>query len=260
MASCEYLTLSEVDGVATVTLNRPPANAISLDLMGELVAVSRGLEQRASTRVAVIRSDVPGMFMAGADLKVIAGRLDRLPQVASVLRRALDTWERLPFPTIAEIGGHALGGGCELSLVCDFRVMSRGKGRIGLPEMRRGLLASAGGTQRLVRLLGRARASDLVLRGRLLDAEEAAAIGLVTRACDPDELRTTVDKLAGEFLAYAPLTLAAAKRVIREGSELPLSAGLTLESSEMILLADTHDVREGIAAFIEKREPHFIGR
>lgn len=261
MGRYEGLQLLQRDGVATVTLNRPPANALSLGLMTELRDVARELAEPASgTRVAIVRSGVPAMFMAGADLKDIDGRLDALPRIGRVLREALDTWERLPFPTIAEIAGHALGGGCELSLVCDFRLMARGKGRIGLPEIRRGLLASAGGTQRMVRLLGRARTYDLVLRGRMIDADEAAVTGLVTSAWDPDDLAPAVQSLADELVALAPLTLAAAKRVIREGADLPLSAGLTLEGSEMMLLADTEDVREGIRSFIEKRPPRFKGR
>jgi enoyl-CoA hydratase/carnithine racemase len=247
-------------GVVRVTLDRPPANALSIELMTELGALAQELDSREGVRALILRSAVPGMFMAGADLKDMEQRRDTVPYTTRLLRMAYNTWERLPFATIAEIGGHALGGGCELALVCDFRIMARGKGRIGLPEARRGLLAAAGGTQRVTRLLGRARALDIALRGRMFEADEAERIGLVNEACDPEELTERCEALADEFLHLAPLTVAATKRAILDGADLPLSAGLVLEGWEMTLLASTDDVREGMQSFVEKREPRFTGR
>jgi enoyl-CoA hydratase/carnithine racemase len=138
--------------------------------------------------------------------------------------------------------------------------MARGKGRIGLPESQRGLLPAGGGTQRMARLLGRARTLDLAMRGRLLDAEEAAAIGLVTTACDDGELIAVADGLAAELAGLAPLTLAAIKRVVLAGEDLTLDEGLTMEGQAMVDLTKTADALEGVRSFLERRAPRFEGR
>jgi enoyl-CoA hydratase/carnithine racemase len=228
--------------------------------MDEIEAAAATLDADPATRVVVVRSAVPGIFMAGADLATVEAQWDRIDEMAARLRRAFSAWERLRCPTIAAIDGHALGGGCEWALTFDFRCMARGRGRIGLPESRRGLLAAGGGTQRLVRLLGRARALDLALRGRLLDADEAAAIGLVTTARDAAELPAVVDRLADELAGLAPLTLAAVKRVILDGADVALEEGLTLETEAMVGLTKTADALEGVRSFLERRPPRFEGR
>lgn len=254
-------------GVVTVTLNRPPVNALSVALMGELRDLAEALTSGAdnspglSPRVLVFRSTVPGVFMAGADLEDVLAHLDDVAPLNALLRSALDALERLPFPTIASLGGHALGGGCELALACDFRLMARGRARIGLPEVARGLLAAGGGTQRALRNLGRSRALDLVMRGRLLDADEAERIGLITQAVDGAELESATEKLVEEFLALPAKALAAAKRVVLQGDDLSLSDGLTLEGAAMKdLVTTSEDAREGIASFLEKRPANFTGR
>jgi len=247
-------------GVRRVVLDKPPANALDLDLMDEIEAAAVELGNDDAARVVVVRSAVPGMFMAGADLAMVEANWGRIDEVAARLRRAFAAWERLRCPTIAALAGHALGGGCEWALTFDFRFMARGRGRIGLPETQRGLLPAGGGTQRLVRLLGRARALDLALRGRVVDADEAAAIGLVTAACDPEGLDAAVDGLAAELAGLAPLTLAAIKRVILDGAELPLDGGLTLETDAMVGLTKTADALEGVRSFLERRAPRFEGR
>ena len=247
-------------GVRPVVLDKPPANALDLGLMDEIEAAALALHDDAGTRVVVVRSAVPDMFMAGADLATVEGNWDRIDDVAARLRRAFTAWERLRCPTIAAIAGHALGGGCEWALTFDFRLMSRGRGRIGLPEARRGLLPAGGGTQRLARLLGRARALDLALRGRLLDADEAAAIGLVTAPCDAEDIGATADGLAAELAGLAPLTSAAIKRVILDGADTTLEAGLTLETEAMVGLTKTGDAREGVRSFLERRAPRFEGK
>jgi enoyl-CoA hydratase len=247
-------------GIRTVIVDKAPANALDLELMDEIEAAAATLDADAATRVVIVRSAVPGMFMAGADLAMVQAHWDRIDEVAGRLRRAFTAWERLRCPTIAAIGGHALGGGCEWALTFDFRLMARGKGRIGLPETQRGLLPAGGGTQRLVRLLGRARALDLALRGRLLDAGEAAAAGLVTAAYDPGELEGAAGALAGELAGLAPLTLEAIKRVVLDGSQLPLDDALTLETNAMVALTKTADALEGVRSFLERRAPRFEGK
>lgn len=247
-------------GVVTVTLTRPPVNALSVALMEELRALAADLAVADGVRVLVVRSAAP-VFMAGADLHDVLARLEDVSSLNALLRSALDGMERLPFPTIASINGHALGGGCELALACDFRVMARGRARIGLPEVQRGLLAAGGGTQRALRSLGRARALDFVMRGRLLDADEAERIGLITQAVDEPELESATTKLVEEFLALPAMALAAAKRVVLEGDDVSLADGLTLEGAAMKdLVTTSQDTREGITSFLEKRPPHFTGR
>lgn len=246
--------------VATLTFRHPPANAIDLELIGELRAALAGIGLDDGTRVLVVRSAVPRMFMAGADLKRRAGGGSPTFAFVDQLQAALLELERLPVATIAAIEGHAVGGGCELALACDFRVMARGPARFGLPEVGLGLLAAGGGGQRIARLLGVARALEVVLLGRLLDADEAAAAGLVTTACDAGAVDEAVDALTATLLTRAPLAVAAAKRAIHEGAGRPLEAGLAMEALATLRLDETEDAREGVAAFVEGRPPRFLGR
>lgn len=248
-------------GVVTVSMSHPPANAMSAALMEELRVLGQSWQAADDVRVVVLRSTVSGIFMAGADLRDVLERLDDVASLNALLRAALDTWERLPFPTIASISGHALGGGCELALACDFRLMTRGAARIGLPEVKRGLLAAGGGTQRALKVLGRARALDFVMRGRLLGADEAAEIGLITEAVEEDELEAQTALLVDELLELPAMAVAAAKAVILRGDDLSLADGLTLEGAAMVeLIATSEDAREGIASFLQKRKPVFTGR
>jgi len=256
----ENLRVSVDAGIATIVLDRPPANAMSTAVMHELSEACTFVSGEGSVRVAIVRSDVPGFFMAGADLKDMSQRMDRVALTNASFREFLDRWEKVPFPTIAQIEGHALGGGCELALACDFRVMAEGPIWIGLPEVKHGLLPAGGGTQRMLRLLGRARTLDLILRGRRIHAEEAAQLGLITKSCHPDSVQRCVSDLASEFLKLAPLTLAAIKRIIIESEDMSMLGGLSLEALEMSKLGFTDDVREGVAAFVEKRPADFKGR
>jgi enoyl-CoA hydratase/carnithine racemase len=248
-------------GVVSAVLSRPPVNALSVALMEELRTLAADIGAQDGVRVLVIRSAVPGVFMVGADLQDVLARLDDVASLNALLRSALDAIERLPFPTIAALPGHALGGGCELALACDFRLMARGRGRIGLPEVKRGLLAAGGGTQRALRNLGRARALEFVMRGSILDADEAERIGLITKAVDAAELQAATADLVAEFLALPAMALAAAKRVVLEGDDLTIADGLTLEGAAMTdLVTTSQDTREGINSFLEKRDPVFTGR
>jgi enoyl-CoA hydratase len=172
----------------------------------------------------------------------------------------MQVWAHLTCPTVALINGHALGGGCELALACDWRIMARGPARIGLPEVRRGLLPAAGGTQRVLRLVGAARARDIAMLGRLLDADTAAAIGLVTEACDAEDLEGAGEKLVSQILALPFMASAAIKRCLLEGAEVSLAEGMLIERREAVGLADSADSVEGIRAFVEKREPEWSHR
>lgn len=248
------------DGLATLTMSAPPVNALSLMLLDELVEQTRALATNPDLRVVVLRSAVPGMWMAGADLKDTTQRFGNVAQTQRAISEAFRAWEQLPLPTIAQIEGHCLGGGCELALCCDFRIMSRGRASIGLPESRLALLPAAGGTQRLSRIVGRAHALDIVLRGRRLGADEAERIGLVTLSAPAEELARKVAELVNELRQLSPLAVAAAKRCVIGGESLTLDAGLALEGLEMVRLAGSSDAREGIRAFLEKRPARFTGQ
>ncbi len=209
--------------------------------------------------MVVVRSDQP-MFMAGADLNMVNQGWDTLRATIKKCQTLMNRWEALPMMTVAVVNGHAAGAGCELTLTCDWRLMARGRPRIGLPEVLRGLLPGAGGTQRMSRLIGRGRALDLCMRGRLIDADEAERIGLISAAVDADVLEQRVDELTTELLGLPRLSTQAIKRCIVRGLDLSLADGLKIEEDEMTGLGESEDTREGVAAFVEKREPRFVGR
>jgi len=249
-----YLRLNpRPDGVAEVTLDRPPANSADFEMLEELTTM--GLSFTRDTPRVVTLASAQAIFMAGADLGAVELSAARLSPFNLAFQAAMNAWAAIPCPTIAAINGHALGGGCELTLACDWRIMVRGRPRIGFPEVRRGLIAAGGGTQRAARLLGAARAKDLLMRGRLLDADEAERIGLVSQACDAGELPCIVDALVQELLGLPAHAVRASKRCVDEGLETTVAGGLAVERREVLALADTADAAEGVRAFLEKREP-----
>ncbi len=249
------------NGVAHVILNAPPANAMGVRLMEELDAAVRRLEADPQCRAVLFRSEVPKAFVAGADLKHIL-TLDE-GGFRAYIKGAQDTFNRiegLPKPTIAALSGHALGGGCEFALACDFRFMAEGGALIGLPEVGLGLLPGAGGTQRLPRLVGRSKATELLLRGTLLKGPEALAIGLVDRIFRPEELLTESIKAAEELAKGATRAVAEIKACLR-ATDGGLAAGLAQELDGIVrLFAHTEDAKEGVKAFSEKRPPSYAGR
>ena len=248
------------DGVVVVTMRRPPANALNLELMDELRSVAEGLSGPEPPRVVLLRSALDGIFMAGADLKMLDRGWDDMVSTTRRFQEAGNAWERIPAPTIAVVNGHAAGGGCEVALCCDFRLMARGQGTIGLPEVRWGLLPAGGGTQRLARLLGRAAALDLIMRGRMLGADEAERLGLVTEACESNDLEARSWVLARELAALPPIALREIKRCVIDGLEEHLSAGMALEERGVVALSRTADTREGVNSFVERRTPVYEGR
>ncbi|OSC99014.1 ClpP/crotonase [Trametes coccinea BRFM310] len=213
------------------------------------------------TRVLIVRSSTVGSFCAGADLIERASMSKaQVDKFLLDLRRALGTLERLPVPTIAAIDGPALGGGLELGLACDLRVAGHSVTKIGLPEVKLGIIPGAGGTQRLTRLLGLAKAKDLIFTARIMTAQEAHQIGVVDYVSDPEG--TAVDKaleLAAQMSANAPLALKAAKQAISRVPELGLESGLDFERASYEPLLHTKDRLEALQAFKEKRAPVFKG-
>jgi enoyl-CoA hydratase len=248
----------DVDGaLGVLTLQRPPANALGEALVDGLEAACDAFDA-AGVKVVVVRSSVPGYFAAGADLKLL-GAFDRSSFEAYLdrLRGVLDRIEAAPWVSIAAIDGFALGGGLELALVCTLRVASA-QARLGVPEVKLGLLPGAGGTQRLPRMVPRGAALDLLLTGRSAGGEEAHRLGLVDRLVkEGDSVDGAARQWADSFAQGPRSAYAAIKRCVEASDSGSLRNGLAVERTEVLDLFDTADGREGVAAFLDKREARF---
>jgi enoyl-CoA hydratase/carnithine racemase len=250
MAAPEYVTLQVEDGVGTIRLDRPKMNAIDEQLHMEVRAAALEAGKRQDVRAVVLYGG-ERVFAAGADIKAMS-QLDGSGMVAwgRELTASFTEVARIPKPVIAAITGYALGGGYELALCADFRVLGAGA-KIGQPEILLGVIPGAGGTQRLARLVGPAKAKDIVFTGRHVGAEEALEIGMVDAAVPDAEVYETALAMARKFAAGPPLALAAAKRAIDEGLDRPLQRGLELESELFAGLFDTEDQKAGMRSFLE---------
>lgn len=241
----------EIDGpVATIRLNRPPMNALCLQMQQEIAAASRDVGAHADVRAVIVYGG-PKLFAAGADVKEMTG-LSYQDMVRAVggLQDAFTAVARIPQPTIAAVTGYALGGGCELAMCCDLRIAAQ-DAKLGQPEILLGIIPGAGGTQRLPRLVGVARAKELVFTGRMVDADEARSIGLVNRVVPADETYAAARELA-ERLARGPaLALRAAKESIDRGAETDLETGLAIERTHFAGLFATDDRTIGMTSFVE---------
>ncbi len=257
----EFVTLELVGSVGVIRLNRPPVNAINSQVHAELLAVAREAESRDDVRAVLIYGGEK-VFAAGADIKEMA---DLGPAEISVfgatLTSAIDAIARLPKPVVAAVTGYALGGGCELALAADFRVVAD-DARLGLPEITLGIFPGAGGTQRLPRLIGVARAKELIFSGRPVKGPEAVEIGLATRAVPSGDVYTEALALAAALAAGPTLAIGAAKRAIDGGMDLDLASGLQIESAEFAALFDTSDQKSGMSSFVLEGpgKAVFIGR
>jgi enoyl-CoA hydratase/carnithine racemase len=241
--------------VAYVTLDNPPANSYDLAFMQKFAAdVDDAIGSDA--RVVVVRSASEKFFSAGADVKrFLDGDVDANMEMIRTSQAAFRRMAAAKQVFIAYIAGHALGGGLEIALACDLRYASEGRYKLGTPEVTLGLLPGNGGTQRLTRLIGASRALELLLTGRTFGPEEALQWGLVAELCDEDGLRERAERLA----AGPALAVAAIKRCVHQGGQLPLEEGLALEAQLMERLFRTKDANEGLTAFVEKRRPEFVG-
>lgn len=253
----------EIDeGIAVVTMNRPQVlnafNSEQLDLLG---AAFYALGQDRTVRAVILTGAGDRAFAAGADIKEMLDMSSSDMSARSVaLSAGLGAMSRIPKPVVAAIAGYALGGGLEVALGCDWRVVSA-DAKLGQPEINLGVIPGGGGTQRLARLIGPARAKDLVMTGRIVDAHEALAMGLVDRVVPPGESVFDAAVALVRPLATGPAqALRAAKLAIDGGLELDLERGLQLESQLFAGLFESEDRREGMTAFVEKRKPTFTGR
>jgi 2-oxoglutaroyl-CoA hydrolase len=257
LSELEGLRLDREGDVATITLDVPDKmNRVSMAARGQLAHLFDELGRDDEVRVIVLTGAGEQAFTAGGD---IPGFLEREPEELSRLAWNVAAAERCPKPVIAKLRGYALGVGLELALACDFRIAADDV-ELGLPEVKLGMIPGSGGTQRLARLIGIGRAKDMVMRGRRIAAAEALSLGLVTEVVPAGELDAAVTRLVEELRALSPLALAMAKRVLNLAYETPLGIGLELEGLAYGLLRSSHDFREGVEAFGEKRPPRFEGR
>jgi len=246
-------------GVAVVWLNRPEVlNALDYATLGELVNALEALDVDPAVRCIVITGTGERAFAAGADIKEMA---DATPVTLSVANN-FARWERLKrvrVPLIAAVRGFALGGGCELAMACDM-IVAADDAVFGQPEIKIGIMPGAGGTQRLTRALGKAKAMEMILTGRNLSASEAEARGLVSRVVAREETLPAAMALAAEIAALPPLAVRAAKEAVNRAYELSLEGGLEFERRNFFMLFASDDQKEGMRAFMEKRSPKWSGR
>jgi enoyl-CoA hydratase len=244
--------------IATVQLNRPQKkNALNSELRREMEEALRVIERDTSLKVVIVTGGEE-IFCAGADIGEIkeATTAEANYKHAREFQLLFDQIESLPQPVIAAVSGYALGGGCELALACDFRIASEGA-RFGLPEIKIGAFPGGGGTQRLPRLIGAAKAKEMIFTGDPISADQALSLGLVVKVVPKDKLTEEAKGLAAKLAILPRLAMEASKRVINKGLEMDLASGLELEARCFGNLATSHDLKEGILAFLEKRKPNF---
>jgi enoyl-CoA hydratase len=254
------VSLSADAGIGTITLDRPPANSYDLEYVQELGEAVDEAASDQEVRVVILRSASEKFFCAGADIKAFqAGPHERNMEMIETSHRTLSSIARIPKVFIAEINGHALGGGLEIPLACDLRFAGDGDYRLGTPEATLGLLPGNGGTQRLPRLIGRSRALDLMITGRTVTPSEAYELGIVDALLPADELREKTLDYARKLAAGATKAIGNIKLAVHEGIDDGLERGLERERElvEELFLSD--DGQEGLAAFAEKRQPTFTG-
>jgi enoyl-CoA hydratase len=256
------LIVLDVGRVAHLELVNPPLNLVTRELLEELDAALVTLEAAApgDVRAAVLTGSGDRAFSAGSDVRDFENQRGPGGRERHALEeRVVSRLACLPMPTIAAIEGNALGGGLEIALACDIRVASE-RARLGLPEVRLAVTPGAGGTQRLPRVVGPARAKELILTGRIVDANEAERIGLVTRVVPAGEARHAADQVAEDIAARGPLAVREAKRLVDGALDVDLDAGLAAEIDASVRVFETEDMVEGANAFFAKRDPDYHGR
>lgn len=249
------------DGVATITINRPDKlNALNDTVIDELGQAVGTVEADEAVKGLIMTGAGPKAFVAGADIAELSrqGPLDGKAR-ALVGQTVFRRLERLGKPVIAAVNGFALGGGCELAMACHIRIASD-RAKFGQPEVKLGIGPGYGGTVRLPRLVGRGRALELLLTGEVIDAPEAYRIGLVNRVVPGDRLLAEAEALLRTILANGPVAVRLCLEAVDTGLEIPSEEALKLEANTFGLLASTHDMREGMAAFLDKRPAAFRGR
>jgi enoyl-CoA hydratase/carnithine racemase len=255
----DLVRLEVQDGVGTIRLDRPPMNAINEALTADLADAAMEASTRDDVRAVVLYGGEK-VFAAGADVKMMAPMSSvQVKSMIAALQEVYHLVEEIPKVTIAAITGYCLGGGCELAMCADFRYAGEGA-KIGQPEITLGIIPGAGGTQRLPRLVGPAKAKDLIYSGRFATADEALAIGLVDRVVPDDQVYPAAVEAARRYAGGPTQALRAAKVAINWGARGDFRGGVVIEREVFADLFATEDQKEGMAAFTEKRKPTFSGR
>ena len=250
----------EIGPVAHLELVNPPLNLVTRELTEELHAALTRLASADEVRAVVVSGRGERAFCAGSHIGEFEGLRGRVAEGKLLLEKLVyRQLADLPMPTIAAIEGDALGGGLELALCCDLRIASE-RAKLGMPEVRLAVLPGSGGTQRLPRVVGPARAKELILTGRIITATEAERIGLVNQVVPPGEARSAADAVAAEIAERGPLAVREAKRLIDAAMDLDLDAGLAAELDASERIFSTEDMLEGANAFFGKRPPTYRGR
>lgn len=256
----ENVSYQVENGILYLTLDRPEArNALTPEMWRDISAAVQAARQDPAVRVVIVSGAGDKALASGADIRELHQR-EHLIQMDGVATNALKELEELNKPVICAINGYALGGGCELALACDIRIATK-RSKFGQPEVSLGLIPGAGGTQRLVRLVGPGRAKEMIFSGMILTAEQALAIGLVNRVTDDtrEAVMAEAEALARTIMEKGPVALALAKICIDMGSNTDLNTGLMLERMAQTIALSTQDRKEGTAAFLEKRPARFQG-
>ncbi len=257
----EFVGLEVEGGIGTIRLDRPKMNAINGQLTAELVECAVQARERADVRAVVIWGG-ERVFAAGADIKEMSGlSYSHMVAWGTGLQDGFKIVARIPKPVVAAVNGYALGGGFELALTADFRVLGE-RAKVGVPEIQLGIIPGAGGTQRLTRLVGPARAKGMVFTGRHVAADEALAMGIADRVVADEDVYSTAVELAGQYADGPAIALRAAKQAIDDGLELDLDAALRLESALFAGLFATEDQTTGMASFVDNGpgKARFSGR
>jgi enoyl-CoA hydratase/3-hydroxyacyl-CoA dehydrogenase len=257
----ESIIVKKEDGIGWITLNRPHRlNTLTADMIDEMHSALNDFEADKGIKCIVLTGAGDRAFSAGADVTAFTGLTPATAVEAASKGQTLFTrFERIGKPVIASLNGYALGGGLEMASACDFRLAAE-NAELGQPETKLGLIPGWGGTQRLVRLVGLAKAKELIMLGERISAEEGARIGLVNKVVPKAKLQEETIALAKKLADGPPVALKLAKETLNFGSQVPLDIGLKMEAEAFGIVLSTKDVMEGVSAFMSKRKPEFKGK
>jgi len=255
-----FVLLEVAEGIATVTINRPKSmNALSQEVLEQMEQVIKDVAKNDQIRALIITGAGSKAFVAGADIAAMVDMTAQQAREYSVFAHGLFSMiEQLPIPVIAAVNGYALGGGCELALACDIRIAAS-TAKIGQPEITLGIIPGFGGTQRLSRLIGKGKATELILTGGMIDAETAMSIGLVNAVVPPETVMDTAVEMARKIISNGPLAIKYAKEAINRGLQMSLEHGCKYEIELWTDCFTTEDQNIGMAAFLNKQKPSFKG-
>ncbi|MBI4160832.1 MAG: enoyl-CoA hydratase/isomerase family protein [Acidobacteria bacterium] len=263
MAEAQLVNYSAKDSIAVIEMNDPPANTYTFEMMRQMDEAILKARFDDSVHVLVIRGQGEKFFSAGANIKMLSEVTPRFKYFFCLhANETLNRLEQTPKLVIAALNGHTVGGGLEIAMAADLRIARKDGGKIGLPEVNLGVLPGTGGTQRLSRMLGKSKAIELMATGRTFSFEEAKELGIVNDVFEGPDFLGQVLAYARQFVPpnKAPLAVGRIKRAVQSGCEVPFSEGLAIERELQQLLFESSDAKEGLAAYVEKRQPAFRGK